>query len=236
MDHAPPAAEPDCPTEADTACRPARCPQCGAGPDWEMVERQKRNLAELGEIGMDLARQLQRQMRHSGIVTDQGSQMFDRISRAVRRAHALEAKVDADSRKTAAQLAAEWARQEAASQRAGASKPSQPPAAQAASKRESLLDDLRDRDDTLSDLRDLPDDDDQDDEDGGRVRTGEIAELTRTLAVLRRKLADRTARGKAADASAVAKPAPQAPGGDLLAHAALLACPPRATGAHDPPL
>jgi hypothetical protein len=119
MDHAPPAAEPDCPTEADTACRPARCPQCGAGPDWEMVERQKRNLAELGEIGMDLARQLQRQMRHSGIVTDQGSQMFDRISRAVRRAHALEAKVDADSRKTAAQLAAEWARQEAASRRAG---------------------------------------------------------------------------------------------------------------------
>jgi hypothetical protein len=251
MDHTPPAAAPDCPTDADTCqCRAAACPQCGGGLPSDMTERHKRNLAELGEMGMDLARRLHLQMRCTGIVADQETGIFERITRTVRRAHALEAKLDADSRKTAEQRAAEQARRDAAADRARQPRQPDAPAAAAtpaARERHNLLNDLRDRDDTMSDLRDLADDADLDDEDGPGDKggpgalAGDIADLGRSLSALRQEFAVEAKRGDAVRKTGVAERAPPAPGGRFAPQAGLtpippaLAWPPRATAAHDPP-
>jgi hypothetical protein len=173
MDHAPTTAA-DGTTAADTCqCRPAGCPHCGAGQKSEMALRQMRNLAEIGELGMDLARQIHRQMQGMGVLGFQGARMFDQVTRAVRRAHALEAKIAAESRKTDAQRAAEQASRDAAIERAmqRAEQPNQavqpataPPAESSdARERRNLLNDLRDRDDLFDDLDDLDDPDDLDD-------------------------------------------------------------------------
>jgi hypothetical protein len=212
MDHAPPAAM-DCTTEAGTCqCQPAGCPHCGAGQPSEAALRHRRNLAELGEIGMDLARQVRVQMRHTGVVTNQGSQMFERLSRAVRRAHALEAKIEAESLKSAEQRAAEQARLDVARLRASLRDipPGQPgqtrqvdqaaaaPAGRADPReRSDLLDDLDDHEDLFDDLDDEPDDEDFDD----AASVGDvIADVHRPLFKARRTLAswiDRPAADKA---------------------------------------
>jgi putative transposase len=194
MDHTPSTAVPDCPTAADTCqCRPAACTHCGAGQPSEAALRHRRNLAEIGEAGMELVRQIRKQTREMGVLGYQGAQMFDQISRAVRRAHALEAKIEADGLKTDAQRAAAWSRQDAAAQRAD-----RPIAATAKGakprKRNILLNDLRDRDDTMSDLDDLDDlsdgadDEDRDDERTEATVGATINSLNKTLGAVSRQL------------------------------------------------
>jgi hypothetical protein len=254
MDHAPSTAAPDCPPVADTCeCRPAGCAYS------EAALRHRRNLAEIGEAGMELVRQIQKQTREMGILGFQGAQMFDQITRAVRRAHALEAKIEADGLKTAAQRAAEWARQDAAAQRAD--KPVAATAQDAARrKRNNLLNDLRDRDDTMSDLDDLDDvadDEDTDDEPVGVTVATAIDNLCKTLAAAHRKLdADHAAVAGDGEAEADRCVAP-APGSSAAAHGRVafalagnrfrnaplpltaippaLAWPPPVAAAHDPP-
>jgi hypothetical protein len=254
MDHAPSTATPDCLPAADTSeCGPAGCVHS------EAALRHRRNLAEIGEAGMELVRQIQKQTREVGILGFQGAQMFDQITRAVRRAHALEAKIEADGLKTEAQRAAEWARQDAAGQRAD-----RPIAATGDGakprKRNTLLNDLRDRDDTMSDLDDLDDatDDEDPDDACGAVTVGAaIDSLRKTLAAAEKNLnaARATAAGKSKDAAGQ-RVSPARDGtaaahgrvafalaGNRLRNAPLpptaippaLAWPPPVTAAHDPP-
>jgi hypothetical protein len=257
MDHAPTTA-PDCLTAADTCqCRVAACAHCGGEQASDMAQRQMRNLAEIGEMGMDLARQIHRQTQEMRVLGFQGATMFEQITRAVRRAHAMEARIKAESLKTQTQRAAEQARRDAAieraSQRASLPRPRSQPVADTAEgpARESsdlgdLLNDLSDRDDLFGDLDDGADEEDFDDA-LAEASTGEvIGTAHRVFQAARRHLkataADAEAGGDApvtaapdeeplsrpAFASSLARPGPASfPPG--------LGWPPPGTAAHDPP-
>jgi hypothetical protein len=221
-----------------------------------------RNLAELGEIGMELARQIQRQMQNAGVLTHQSGQTFERVARAIRRTHALEQKIDADSRKTAEQWAAEQARREAAALRAGSREAiaDQPAGVAAANPgphdREERPEDLRDRENLLDDLDDADDDEDRDDEDSVAAAGEVIAEVRQTLRAARKHLQAVSAADAGADVAEDEPAEPAARGGQAalartaarvagkagLATAPLtlpipsaLAWPPRPPAAHGPP-
>jgi hypothetical protein len=228
----PPAAAPtESPASAQCGCRPAGCPHCGAGQPSEAALRHRRNLAELGEIGMELARQIRQQMRDVGVLGFQGAKMFDQVTRAVRRAHALEAKIEAESQKSAAeraaQQAAEQAGHDAARQRArtlgqanlaGQTHQAAAAPAKAAGPREGddLLDDLSDDEDLFDDLYDGSDDedlfDDLDDldEDGDAAVGTVMAGVHRTLARARRQLSPAKDSGAVSDTSAAPDDLPAA--------------------------
>ena len=81
----------------------------------ERTERHLRMLAELAEIGMELARQVGRQALDGGAEVDGDPGLkFARIARAVRQTVALEARLDADARALEQQGAAARASREAA--------------------------------------------------------------------------------------------------------------------------
>ncbi|MDB5464527.1 MAG: hypothetical protein JWP23_2916 [Phenylobacterium sp.] len=81
---------------------------CACGGAEARAERHLRMLQELAEIGMDLARSVQRQA-HGQAATDHGAAdlglVFSRIARAVRQTVALEAKLAEDRQKTQAERA-----------------------------------------------------------------------------------------------------------------------------------
>jgi hypothetical protein len=223
-----------------------------------MARRQMRNLAEIGEMGMDLARQIHRQTQEMGILGFQGANMFEQITRAVRRAHAMEARIEAESLKTEAQRAAEQARRDAAieraSQRAALPRPPSQPATAPAEgpARESgdlndLLNDLSDREDLFDDLDDGADEEDFDDE-PGEASVGEVVGTAhRVFQAARRHL-----KATAADAEAAGDaPVAAAPDGEPLSSPACasslarlgpesippgLGWRPPDSAAHDPPL
>jgi hypothetical protein len=102
MDLAPPAAA------ADTA---------QADPARERTERRIRRLAQLAEIGLDLADMLRQQARAAKWFGTEGPQMFACLARAVRQTTALEERLDADARAREQQGVAEQARRAAGAER-----------------------------------------------------------------------------------------------------------------------
>jgi hypothetical protein len=118
------------------------------GDPWaERIERQLCALDELVQIGMKLTRALYGQ---SDVVKPEGRDItlgFARLTRAVRRAIALQMRIMADAKLTAAERIAAQARHAAAVARAAAAKaaPSAARAGTGSGGREDLLSDLRER-------------------------------------------------------------------------------------------
>jgi len=103
-------ADPAPPTDA-AACG---CPHDGSLAMADPTAQHGAMLAELGQIGMVLARTLERQVEATGRVGAEEAALYEGVSRAVRRTVALHAKLHADSRMSEEQRAAERASRAAA--------------------------------------------------------------------------------------------------------------------------
>jgi len=113
---------------ADTTCsdpvpgRPGGCAQC-AGPQAvgstaaERAARDGQLLAELAEIGTDLARMIRQQANAAAWLGSDGPAMFERVARAVRQTIALRLRLEADALARQLRGAAEPAAREAGASR-----------------------------------------------------------------------------------------------------------------------